>query len=92
MKQIRTMVKKAIDLKREELKNGDQDSDLLASLLQVKDETTGEGIPESLIIDESLTFLFAGHGNIFKKLKIKYQTNIPIQIQQQVFYHGVCHY
>merc|ERR1712232_465049 len=61
MKQIRAMVKRAIDLKREELKNGEQDSDLLASLIQVKDETTGEGIPESLIIDESLTFLFAGH-------------------------------
>merc|ERR1712125_240409 len=55
MKQIRAMVKRAIDLKREELKNGEQDSDLLASLIQVKDETTGEGI------HESLTFLFAGH-------------------------------
>merc|ERR1712000_258299 len=44
MKQIRAMVKRAIDLKREELKNGEQDSDLLASLIQVKDETTGEEI------------------------------------------------
>ena len=65
MREIKTLINHAIGMKEEELKENMNldDSDLLTSLLQVKDEYTGERIPKKLIIDESLTFLFAGHGN-----------------------------
>jgi cytochrome P450 len=66
MKKIRSLVQNAIDKKKTLLMNGAQPSgDLLESLLLVHDETTGETIPESLIIDEALTFLAAGHGLYF---------------------------
>jgi len=64
MTEIRAMVDRAILMKREEMKvnpEAEEDTDLLASLLKVKDENTGEGIPDNLIRDEALTFLFAGH-------------------------------
>lgn len=65
METIRKLVKNAIGIKRREMKYMDctEDSDLLASLLRVKNESTGEELTEDIIIDESLTFLFAGHGN-----------------------------
>jgi cytochrome P450 len=64
MTKIIDLVKIAIAKKRAVLQcDGELSGDLLESLLLVRDETTGEPIPESLIVDEALTFLFAGHGN-----------------------------
>jgi cytochrome P450 len=37
-----------------------ESSDLLTAMLSVKDEQTGEAIPDDIIIDECVTFLFAG--------------------------------
>jgi len=56
-------VNEAVQKKKRDLESSDSenDTDLLAALLRVKDETTGETIPPRLIVDESLTFLFAGH-------------------------------
>ena len=65
MGKIRALVRQAIVKKKEEFNSSldcNEDTDLLASLLKVRDETTGEAIPEELVIDEALTFLFAGHG------------------------------
>lgn len=51
-------------MKIKELESGDSepDSDLLTALLSAKNDNTGEKIPLHLVRDESLTFLFAGHG------------------------------
>jgi len=62
MQKIIHLVKVAIEKKRVELQqDGERTGDLLESLLLIRDEQTGEPIPESLIVDEALTFLFAGH-------------------------------
>mmetsp|Transcript_109293 Transcript_109293/g.163466 ORF Transcript_109293/g.163466 Transcript_109293/m.163466 type:complete len:508 (-) Transcript_109293:18-1541(-) len=63
MKELLAMVDLAIERKKIDLAEEDcsEDSDLLASLLAVKDEITGEPIRQDLIRDEALTFLFAGH-------------------------------
>eukprot|EP01096_Ripella_sp_DP13-Kostka_P010447 TRINITY_DN40_c1_g1_i10.p1 TRINITY_DN40_c1_g1~~TRINITY_DN40_c1_g1_i10.p1 ORF type:complete len:554 (+),score=226.36 TRINITY_DN40_c1_g1_i10:69-1664(+) len=66
---VRKEVRSAIQhKKRLLLEQGDDsdsteggDTDLITSLLKVVDPETGEKMPEDLIVDESITFLFAGH-------------------------------
>jgi cytochrome P450 len=61
------LIKDAIKKKKQAgLQSGKLSEDLLTSLLQVRDEITGEPIPEQQIIDEAVNFLFAGHGKEFQ--------------------------
>ena len=57
MQEIRKKVKETIAARRLQQR---EEIDLLTAMLHVKDEQTGEGIPDEQIIDECLTFLFAG--------------------------------
>jgi len=63
--EIAMFVKSAIDRKKILLSQQEDQQqtqkDLLSAMLSVVDEETGKLIEERLIIDESLTFLFAGH-------------------------------
>jgi cytochrome P450 len=63
-----------------------QPDDLLAMLLSVRDEQTGQGMPERLLMDEVLTLLTAGHENIGSALSWTwYLLAKHPQIQQEVF-------
>ena len=57
---MRKMIKKIMMDRKIKIENGEDDSSDLLSLLMTA-EHDGEKIPEELIIDESFTFLFAGH-------------------------------
>ena len=57
LQEIRKKVKETIAARRLQPR---ESFDLLTAMLHVKDEQTGEGIPDEQIIDECLTFLFAG--------------------------------
>jgi len=75
MAELSQMVQQLIDKRRHEVEllhqqqdeqaleaSGDAlPNDLLTSLLKARDPATGEGMPNELLIDESLTFLAAGH-------------------------------
>ena len=62
MNEIKHYVGIAIAKKRKQIESGNYQEDLLSALLTVVDKETGEKIPDGLIQDECLTFLFAGHG------------------------------
>jgi cytochrome P450 len=57
MAEIKKKIQDTIDRRRSQQKEG---HDLLTAMLSAKDEQTGQGIPDSQITDECLTFLFAG--------------------------------
>ena len=65
MKEIRRNITEAIKKKRQQIAAGNYSKDLLTELLTVTDKETGQPIPDELIGDECLTFLFAGHGTSF---------------------------
>jgi len=65
MKLIRSKIQQTINERREKIQNGDPETlnriDLMSLMIKTKDETTGLGIQDDLIISEALTFLSAGH-------------------------------
>lgn len=66
IKALKALIRDAISKKRQMLADSEAQGspvtarDLLTSLLQARDED-GNGMDEELVIDECLTFLFAGH-------------------------------
>jgi hypothetical protein len=71
---MREIIKGIMKERRMKLKEGieeENEGDLLNLLMNAEHE--GEKIPEELIIDESFTFLFAGHDVFFKSFNISRQ-------------------
>jgi cytochrome P450/NADPH-cytochrome P450 reductase len=58
---MKGMIQDLINKRRREGANNLNSSDLLGAMMKVVDEETGKGIPDELLVGESLTFLFAGH-------------------------------
>ncbi len=65
LKEIKKKIKETIVARRLQPR---ETFDLLTAMLALKDEQTGEGIPDEQIIDECLTFLFAGQDTTCKQL------------------------
>jgi cytochrome P450 len=81
---MREIIKGIMKERRMKLKEGieeENEGDLLNLLMNAEHE--GEKIPEELIIDESFTFLFAGHDVFFKSLT--FQDNFFLGVQHHLF-------
>ena len=63
--ELKNKIQETITARRAQPKGG---FDLLTAMMNVRDEQTGEAIPDSQIIDECLTFLFAGQDTTGKQL------------------------
>ncbi len=57
----RILRQEVLKLVRSRKEDADSADDLLAKLLAAKDSETGKSMPESLVVDNLLTFLAAGH-------------------------------
>lgn len=59
--EVDEVVYRIIDQHRETRKTGQPDTDLLAMLMSVRNDETGNGLDDSQLRNETITFLLAGH-------------------------------